>query len=115
MRNRDSRQGFLGRHARERLTTARVGVVGYGGGGSHVVQQLAHVLVPNLTVFEPQNLEDTNLNRVVGACEEDIGKPKLAIAKRVIQGLMPMEAVELVPSTWQESPDALRRCNIVVG
>lgn len=115
MMNRDSRQGFLGPQARKRLNTARVGVIGYGGGGSHVVQQLSHVLVPNLTVFEPQNLEDTNLNRLVGAREDDVGKPKLAIANRVIEGLMPMESIELVPSTWQESPEKLRRCHVVVG
>ncbi len=115
MKSRDSRQGFLGPHARKRLNTARVGIVGYGGGGSHVVQQLAHVLAPNLTIFEPQSLEDTNLNRVVGGREDDVDKPKLAIAKRVIEGLMPMNAVELIPNTWQESPQALRRCHLVVG
>lgn len=115
MTERDARQGFLGPHARERLNAARVGLVGFGGGGSHVGQQLAHVKVPKLTVFEHDTVAGTNLNRLVGAREVDVGKPKLDVARRVIEGLMPLDEVRLIPARWQEAADKLRECDAVVG
>ena len=115
MNTRDSRQGFLGLEARPRLDRIRIGLVGYGGGGSQVAQQLAHILVPNMTVFEPQDLEDTNLNRVVGAGTYDVGGPKLGVARRVLQGLMPRDGLRFIPSRWQDAISELRSCDIVVG
>lgn len=112
---RDSRQGFLGPNARDRLDAHRVGVVGCGGGGSHVIQQLAHVLVPQLTVFDPQCVEETNLNRLVAAREDDIGKPKLDVAARVISGLVPMDQIRLIPKVWQHAENELRLCDVVIG
>lgn len=112
---RDGRQGFLGPHARERLGAARVGLVGYSGGGSHVGQQLAHVMVPRLTVFEPQDVEDSNLNRLVGATHDDVGQPKVGVARRVLAGLMPMDEVHILPARWQEHAEALRACDVIVG
>ncbi|MEW5738179.1 MAG: ThiF family adenylyltransferase, partial [Myxococcota bacterium] len=100
---------------REYLNQARVGLVGYGGGGSHVGQQLAHVKVPRLTVFEPQTVEDTNLNRLVGAAQADVGHPKLDVARRVLGGLMSLDEVQLLPVRWQDAPEALRACDVVVG
>src|SRR5262249_31739922 len=38
-----SRQSFLGPDSSEALAAATIGVVGVGGGGSQIVQQLAHV------------------------------------------------------------------------
>jgi len=42
MKERNSRQSFLGESFDEVMCTVRVGIVGYSGGGSHTGQLLAH-------------------------------------------------------------------------
>ena len=44
MSRRSSRQSFLGPRAEQIIRPATVGVIGLGGGGSHVVQQLGAAL-----------------------------------------------------------------------
>ena len=41
--DRYSRQSFLGPGSEARIARCTVGVAGLGGGGSHIVQQLAHI------------------------------------------------------------------------
>jgi molybdopterin/thiamine biosynthesis adenylyltransferase len=114
---RFARQGFLGPGAPELLAKARVGIIGAGGGGSHVIQQLAHLGFGDLTVFDPDTLEETNLPRTVGATEQDVvdEKPKVEIAARLAQGIRRSGAVRPFRARWQEHPDELRRCHLVVG
>jgi molybdopterin-synthase adenylyltransferase len=71
------------------LQQLRVSVVGLGGIGSIVTQQLAHLGVQNFDLFDPDHLEETNLNRVVNSTAADLGKPKVEIAARYIRALSP--------------------------
>ena len=68
MTERYSRQSFLGPDAQERIERAVVGVVGLGGGGSHIVQQLAHIGFQRYVLYDDDAVEDTNLNRLIGSC-----------------------------------------------
>jgi molybdopterin/thiamine biosynthesis adenylyltransferase len=73
-----------GKSGQARLNHSRVAVVGVGGTGSHVVQQLAHLGVGELTLIDPDLVEETNLSRLVGAVATDVGRPKVAVmAERV--------------------------------
>jgi hypothetical protein len=58
--------GF-GREAYTRLRDTHVGVIGCGGGASHVIQQLAYLGVGKLTLVDADLVEVTNLNRLIGA------------------------------------------------
>jgi tRNA A37 threonylcarbamoyladenosine dehydratase len=84
--NKHQRQSFLGSESENILKSLRVAIIGLGGGGSHIAQQLAHVGVGNLFLFDFDMIdkEGTNLNRLVGATEADVkeGKLKVDIAKR---------------------------------
>ena len=64
------------------LDSLRVGVVGIGGTGSIAVQQLAYLGVRNFILIDPDIIETTNLNRVVGAVARDVGRAKCVIAAR---------------------------------
>lgn len=68
------RQSFLGEGSAETLNECFAATVGLGGGGSHVNQQLTHLGVGNLAIFDPDKVEETNLNRLVGATEEDVAQ-----------------------------------------
>jgi molybdopterin/thiamine biosynthesis adenylyltransferase len=80
----DRQMRFFGREAQERLAAARVAVVGVGGLGSHVVQQLALLGVGAIVPIDAQELDLTNRNRLVGAREDDPipGTWKVDIAER---------------------------------
>mgnify|MGYP002716596176 CR=1 FL=1 len=67
----------------------RVGVVGVGGTGSVLIQQLAHLGVSDFTLIDPDAVETTNLNRLAGAGAGDVGHPKIAVAERVIHSAAP--------------------------
>lgn len=71
------------------LQSLRVGVVGAGGTGSVLLQQLAYLGVLDFTVVEPDVVETTNLNRLVGAGSGDVGRRKLEVAARTIRHINP--------------------------
>jgi molybdopterin-synthase adenylyltransferase len=114
---RSSRQSFLGADSDERFARTVVGIVGLGGGGSHIAQQLAHVGFKRYVLFDGDTPEHSNLNRLIGATVADVeaGTPKLDIARRLILGLQPDAKIEGYPTRWQEHPEALRRCHIIFG
>lgn len=111
------RQSFLGPDSDERIAQCTVGVVGLGGGGSHVVQQLAHVGFQNYVICDGDVIEETNLNRLIGAKSFDVPAEttKLHVAKTMIYGLQPQATVRSFAGKWQEQPELLRECQIVVG
>jgi len=118
MRNeRYSRQSFLGPNAQGVIERARVGVVGLGGGGSHVVQQLAHVGFRNLVLYDPDLVEYSNLNRLVGASLRDSEKraTKIEVARRLVESLQPEAMLVTVKGRWQVEPGPLRGCDLVFG
>lgn len=114
---RYSRQSFLGADSEERIARATVGVVGLGGGGSHIVQQLAHVGFRKYVIYDNDLVEESNLNRLVGATAADAKAktPKVQIAERQIRGLQPSASIRSFQCDWQHAPEALRECQIVFG
>jgi hypothetical protein len=120
MRDNDpkyQRQSFLGRHSDFFLQNVRVGIIGLGGGGSHIAQQLAHLGVTSYTIFDEDKVEDTNLNRLVGGHFADIknATQKTVVAERVIKGIIPEANVCCVHNKWETSPHYLQACDIVFG
>jgi hypothetical protein len=116
-KNRFARQSFLGEKGQRQIERCVVGVVGLGGGGSHIVQQLAHLGFRNYVLFDPDCIKDVNLNRTVGATtlDEETGAPKAYIALRIIRSLTPSANVLVVTKKWQERLDALMDCDLVFG
>jgi hypothetical protein len=72
----------FGPESQQLLRSLRVGVVGVGGTGSIVAEQLARVGVGQLIIIDNDVVDLTNLSRVVGATRRDIGKAKIEVAKR---------------------------------
>lgn len=72
------------------LQRLRVGIVGLGGTGSVVAQQLAHLGIQNYVLIDPDIIETTNLNRVVGATRQDVNRTlKVDVAARMIREQQP--------------------------
>ena len=86
----------FGAAGQRRLGTLRVAIVGLGGTGSIISQQLVHLGIRRFVLVDPDLLEDTNLNRVVGATPDDVGSAKVSVASRYIKGFDATADVETV-------------------
>jgi hypothetical protein len=115
--SRFDRQSFLGRNSEAILDAATIGLVGLGGGGSHLVQQFAHVGIGGHAVVDPQPIDGTNTNRLVGGTLADVKAvtPKVGIATRTIRGLLPKARLLPIQDSWHAATNALKMCDIIVG
>jgi molybdopterin-synthase adenylyltransferase len=75
------------------IGSIRVAIVGLGGTGSIVAEQLAHLGVRSFILIDPDKVESTNLNRLVGASPKDVGVSKVDVAARLIATAAPDAAV----------------------
>jgi hypothetical protein len=118
MNERYKRQSFLGPQSDRVLADCVVAIVGLGGGGSHVAQQLAHLGVANFVLFDSdKGVEESNLNRLVGATAKDAkqGSKKTSVASRLISGINPLARAERFDGKWQEFHQFLRGCDVIFG
>lgn len=77
---------LYGGDALERLTHARVCVVGIGGVGSWVAEALARSGIGALTLIDPDHVAESNINRQVHALDATLGMAKVqAMATRIWQ------------------------------
>jgi hypothetical protein len=62
---------LFGAAGQARLRGLHVGVLGGGGGGSILIEQLAHLGVGEITAVDPDIVKRHNLSRIIGASERD--------------------------------------------
>jgi molybdopterin/thiamine biosynthesis adenylyltransferase len=117
--NRFERQiAFFGIEGQKKLQQIVVGVVGVGGIGSHVIQQLAFLGIPSMVVIDDDELAESNANRLIGFTFSDTpGTPKVDIAERTARQIDPTIEVLKVKNNVnsREAIDALMKCNFIFG
>jgi molybdopterin-synthase adenylyltransferase len=92
----DRQQRVFGALGQQRLHRLRVGIVGVGGTGSIVLEQLAHLGVDDFLLIDPDVVETTNLNRLVGAGPADVGRLKVDVAEANARRINPRARVAAV-------------------
>lgn len=119
MNRRYSRQSFLGADSEYIIRTAKIGIVGLSGGGSHQVQQLGHVGFRRFVLYDPERFDDmSNLNRNVLATVGDLDDQplKTSLAARALGKLAESDLeLECYPCRWQDKPEPLRACDLIFG
>lgn len=98
----------FGAEGQATLASLSIAIVGLGGVGSLVAEQLAHLGVKSLTLLDPDVLEETNLNRVVGATPQSIGRPKVEVAAELIRRINPEIQSKAIRGNVIASDDARR-------
>ena len=88
---------LFGDEGQHRIAAARVIVLGAGGLGMPVIQQLAYLGVLHHTVADSDVVSPSNLNRLVGATLDDIDSPKVVVASRMIRAIQPTTQVTALP------------------
>jgi molybdopterin/thiamine biosynthesis adenylyltransferase len=85
------------------LFRSSVAVVGCGGLGGYVVEELARLGVGRIVVIDPDLFEEHNLNRQLFSSPSNLGRPKVEAAAARINEINP--AVTLVPVQAAFSPE----------
>lgn len=96
----------FGEDGQRRVQGLRVGIVGLGGTGSLVAQELAYLGVRDLVLIDPDCLELSNANRVIGATTRTIGRPKVDVAAETVAAIRPTARVERLQANVLQ-PDAI--------
>ena len=90
------------------LGTLCIGIIGLGGTGSLVAQQLAHLGVREFLLLDPDSVDASNLNRLAGARRHDIGVPKVVVAARHIRRVRRSTHVEAIRGSVLQARTARR-------
>lgn len=111
------RQSFLGEKSDEILDAITVAVVGLGGAGSHIVQQLSHVGIGEILAIDDDRAEIHNLNRLIGATRltARLQHRKTDIAARRAKAVNPELRIRRLPMKWQDALLALRDADVIVS
>ncbi len=99
------------------LGRLHVGVVGLGGTGSAAAEQLCRLGVGEMSLFDGEALERSNLTRVYGATVANVGRPKALIAAEHLRriGFSTVVHSFAKPITYEETAKSLRDCDVVFG
>lgn len=99
------------------LRRMRVGVVGAGGTGSAVCEQLIRLGVGHITVIDPDVITETNVTRVWGSTLDDVEAPKVGIVARSASMIGLGTKVTAIHDTVanEAAARALRHCDVVFG
>ncbi|MEK6805726.1 MAG: ThiF family adenylyltransferase [Pseudomonadota bacterium] len=79
----------FGSYGQSVLQKMKVAIVGVGGTGSILVQQLAHLGIRDFVLIDPDVVESSNLNRVVGTSADSIGRQKVEVSAELIRRITP--------------------------
>lgn len=111
--------GFFGSDGQDCLAASTVAVVGIGGLGTHVVQQLALLGVGRLFLIDHEDIDDTNRNRYVGVRHDDPvpGTLKVDNGGRIVSESNPAVEVTRIAHELASSAafDAVKASDYVFG
>lgn len=107
----------FGEHVQKLLSRLHIGIVGLGGTGSAVCEQLVRLGVGRLTICDPQEFDVTNINRVYGSRRADEGVSKSEIARRSIDDIGIGTRVEAINRSITDLATAkkFKNCDIIFG
>lgn len=110
---------LFGAEGQRKLRQTSVAVVGIGGLGSAMVQQLALLGVGSIELIDSEELDETNRNRFVGARSDDPvpGSLKVNLGHRLAQEINPEVVSRPIPRQLISSQafTAIRGVSWVVG
>ena len=107
----------FGPEGQRSLEKLRVAIVGLGGTGSIIAQQLVHLGVKDLMLIDHDVIDPTNLNRVANATSQDVGKSKLEVASRYLRAVNSKAHIECIIGniTYAKHAQRLLDADLIFG
>lgn len=117
--SRFERQQILpefGRGGQEKLSNAKVLVVGAGGLGCPALLHLAAAGVGTIAIADGDSISESNLNRQTLFGQNDIGKPKAETAAAVLKQKYPDIHFEVIPDylSPENAVDTIKRFDLIL-
>ncbi|WP_051308933.1 HesA/MoeB/ThiF family protein [Desulfogranum japonicum] len=107
--------GTLTPDEQQALQKATVAVIGCGGLGGYVIEELARVGVGKLLVADPDHFSVSNLNRQVNACSSTLNRNKALVAAERVQAIHNHTVVQPFPVDFRAVPvERLRGADVLV-
>ena len=96
------------------ISSLHVGIIGVGGIGSLVAEQIARLGVEHLILVDDDSVEATNLNRLVGAATQDVGELKATVIAKHVSAIGLGRVRTILDSAIRQSVLLqLRECDLV--
>lgn len=94
-----------------------VAIVGSGGTGSAVAEQLVRLGVRRFTLVDPDMLSDSNVTRVYGSTPADVSRPKVEVLRDHLMDIAPDAVVSTVQGmgTLKATARRLTGADVVFG
>jgi molybdopterin-synthase adenylyltransferase len=112
-------EDFFGAEGQHKIAASGVAIVGLGGLGSHVTQQLGYLGTQQFVLIDHDHISESSLNRVVTADDADIAARKLKIdaGKRRLLAINPAAEIETLPVMLNDDAayKAIAKANVVFG
>lgn len=107
----------FGEDIQQIFSRLNIGIVGLGGTGSAICEQLTRLGIEKLTLIDGQTFDSTNVNRVYGSRLTDEGDKKVDIAERNIKEIGVGTKIQKIdkPITFCSAALSLRDCDIIFG
>ena len=95
-----------GSDAQATISRLTIGIVGLGSVGAIVAESLARIGVSQLTLIDPDTVEEHNLDRLLYGTSDNIGALKVQVAKREIEQHATASDVHVIaiPMSVQQEP-----------
>ena len=108
-----------GEEKQRELEALRIGIVGLGSVGSVVAEGLARIGVRELVLIDHDLVEEHNLDRLLNAHKDDVGRPKTDIAERAIKWASTTENLVVINHRLRiqnrEALAAAKDCDVLVS
>lgn len=110
-------EALFGPEGQARIGGTSVMIVGLGGLGSAVAQQLAYLGVRRFLLIDADVVSLSNMNRLIGAHEADVDvTPKVAVAERIISAIQPTADVTATQAAFGPATASLAAdVDVVIG
>lgn len=93
---------WLGEEGQRKISGTHLVVCGVGGIGSVIVANAKGLGFKEITLIDPDKVELSNLNRLIGAERDDVGKFKVGVMEREITKVDPDAVVHVLPCKVEE-------------
>ncbi|MFY4814604.1 ThiF family adenylyltransferase [Haloarcula sp. AONF1] len=106
----------FGETGQAELADAHVCIVGAGGLGSMAAEQLARLGIGQLTLVDPDVVEESNLPRIYGAADHHVGRPKVEVVAQHLWEVNPDIEVRTHQARAQDvATETLADCDVLIG
>ena len=110
---------LFGESLQEKLATMTIGIVGVGGLGSVLVEQIMRLYPQKIIIIDKDNVELSNLNRLTNSTLLDAHHKisKVIVAERAIKSFNPKQDSEVINGDFLEkgNQEVFKECDIIIG